>query len=458
MSFWDGRKWTAIGRVPSRRSPRRLRDWFATGAMILGAAAIAFPLASLRAAGASVALSPSSGLSGQTIALSGSGFDPNMRLQLTWDGRSNKMPKTSTDGSGSIQTTFRVPPSRMGLHTVGTLVLSAPQPQNRISPQLLTTPPSASFTVLATPVASASPSPVAAGATPTVGPTTTSQPTPDASLSVTPRPLDTPPPDPAPSLVTPPPLPATTPTPAPIIAPTPAPPPVVVPPPTPAPTTAGRTLTFAAEFDQDTGAFRYDGGWGAGFGTQSDFMGDLRQVSVAGGIATITASRIQTPSGRPWASAIMSTKGTFAQAYGYFEARIRYTGGNGLWPAFWMDPADYVWPPEIDILEAYPNTTAWPGRSRLTSTLIYGPSLQHQIVHDAGYDLSGGWHTYGLDWRSGSMTFYLDGQSIGSITQNVPSKAFYMVIDLAVGNWSAPADGTTPNNSVMQIDYVRAYR
>jgi beta-glucanase (GH16 family) len=187
-------------------------------------------------------------------------------------------------------------------------------------------------------------------------------------------------------------------------------------------------------------------------------MGDLRQVTVAGGVATITASRMRTPSGRAWGSAVMSTKGRFAQAYGYFEARIRYTGGNGLWPAFWMDPADYVWPPEIDILEAYPNTTAWPGRNRLISTLHYGATnLEHQIVYDAGYDLSGGWHTYGLDWRPGSMTFYVDGQSIGSITQDVPSKPFYLILNLAVGNWTSLADATTPDNSVMQIDYVRAY-
>lgn len=263
-------------------------------------------------------------------------------------------------------------------------------------------------------------------------------------------PRSTPSPTPPPATATP--VPVTPPpaTPAPV---TPAPPP-----PTPTPA-AGRQLTLAVEFDRGVGPFAHDGQWGAGFGRQSDFMGDLRQVSVANGVATVTAERKATPSGREWASAIMSTRGRFAQQYGYFEARIRYDAGNGLWPAFWMNPADGSWPPEIDILEAYPNTTAWPWTTRIYSTLHYGASNStHEIITDLGTPVSGGWHTYGLDWRPGSLTFYFDGRKLGTITQDVPSKPFYLILNLAVGNWSASADGSTPSPARMQIDWVRVYR
>jgi len=217
-------------------------------------------------------------------------------------------------------------------------------------------------------------------------------------------------------------------------------------------------MTFAAEFDSGLGSFAHDGQWGCGFGSQSEFMSDLSTVTVSGGVATISARRQATPCGRQWASAAMSTRGRFAQQYGYFAARIRYSAGNGLWPAFWMDPASGGWPPEIDIVETYPNLDTWPGTTRMYSTLIYGASKSmHQVIYDAGTSLAGGWHTYAVDWRPGSLTFFLDGHAIGSITQDVPAEPFYMILNLAVGNWSDTADSSTPSPSTMEIDWVRVW-
>ena len=116
---------------------------------------------------------------------------------------------------------------------------------------------------------------------------------------------------------------------------TPAPtPPVATPAPTP-------RLTFDAECAGSSldPAFRALYGQGdPGFGLDSDFMADLRQVSVANGLCTITAQRMTTPMGRPYASACFATFGTFAQTYGTWEARLRYPAGQGVWPAFWLLP------------------------------------------------------------------------------------------------------------------------
>jgi beta-glucanase (GH16 family) len=188
-------------------------------------------------------------------------------------------------------------------------------------------------------------------------------------------------------------------------------------------------------------------------------MGDLRQVSMAGGLCAITAKRMTTPSGRDYASAAFSTKGTWSQAYGTWEARIKYDKGNGLWPAFWLDPANGSWPPEIDILEAYPNTGGvWPGPDRVYSTLHYGSSnLQHSIIGDFGYDMTTAFHLYKMDWTPGKLVFSVDGSVIGIVTANVPSTPMYLILDLAVGNWSARADASTPDIATMEIDYVRVY-
>lgn len=223
-------------------------------------------------------------------------------------------------------------------------------------------------------------------------------------------------------------------------------------------TLGGRT--FAAEFLTGLGSFAYDPQWGCGFGKQSDFMGDLRQVAVAQGIAAIRAERARTPCGRDYASAVMSTRGEFSQRYGYFEARIRFDAGTGLWPAFWMQPADGSWPPEIDIMEAYPNGNgASPGPTSYMSSLHYGPG--NQVVNlktDLGHAIGNEWHTYGVDWRPDALRFTLDGQQVGLVTENIPDQPMYLILDLAIGSWSALADGTTPDRAVMEIDWVRAYR
>lgn len=229
---------------------------------------------------------------------------------------------------------------------------------------------------------------------------------------------------------------------------------------TPSHPAASRELILEVSFDEGLGPFAYDDTWGCGFGDQSDFMGDLRQVTVMGGVATITAQRSETPCGREFATAVMSTRNSFSQAYGYFEARIRFDAGNGLWPAFWMQPADGSWPPEIDILEAYPNPNGmWPGTSRYMAALHFGADDQTiDLVAEPGPYLPGEWHTYGVDWTPDSLAFYFDGREMGRISEEVPSIPMYLILNLAVGNWTAPADATTPDSAVMEIDFVRVWR
>jgi beta-glucanase (GH16 family) len=429
MSFWDGTQWTTLSPPPAPKPRHPVRDWVATllGLLVLGATLIAS--AGIGAVTPTLTLTPSGGIVGTAVNVNGANFLPGQRVRLTWDGSTSGMPVAIADASGGLQTAFRVPRDTPDAHRVDAIDarVGASPDRTRASggrPALA----SVEFVLLDE---AATDRPSAMSTSPTPAEVATSMPQPTAVPTAQPTAVPTGPVTPAPTIQA-----------------------------TPLPTpTAGPTLTFAAEFTSGVDAFAYDGQWGAGFGSESDFMGDLRQVTVANGVATIVAERTPTPSGRTWASAIMSTRGRFAQQYGYFEARIRYSAGNGLWPAFWMNPADGSWPPEIDILEAYPNLTAWPGPTRIYSTLHYSSAnLTHDVIHDAGIDLTGSWHTYGLDWRPGSLTFYLDGNITGQITQDVPSNPHYLILDLAVGNWSALPDLTTPNASTMQIDYVRVYR
>lgn len=208
--------------------------------------------------------------------------------------------------------------------------------------------------------------------------------------------------------------------------------------------------------------------WGAlftvgdpGYGLDSDFLGDLRQVSVANGLCTITAARAATPSGRPFVSAAMSTKGGFAQRYGTFELRVRYPDGQGMWPAFWLLPqqAAVAGPPEIDIFEAYPRKVGLDGRGGLNvvvSTLHYSGG-SHTVVYKHGSDMTADFHVHRLEWRPGLLVFSVDGVETGRMSSDVPDVPMYPIISLALGAAGYRADQRTPAMATMDVDYLRVW-
>ena len=84
--------------------------------------------------------------------------------------------------------------------------------------------------------------------------------------------------------------------------------------------------------------------------------------AVRDGLLSITASR--TPPAlkevlfnNEYVSGILTTQGSFAQKFGYFEIRAKIPVGQGVWPAFWMLADNGGWPPEIDMI-GRPRATA----------------------------------------------------------------------------------------------------
>jgi beta-glucanase (GH16 family) len=164
--------------------------------------------------------------------------------------------------------------------------------------------------------------------------------------------------------------------------------------------------------------------------------------------------------------------------YGYYEIKAQLPAGAGNWPAFWLlpstpDSSGYYWPPEIDIfelLECDP-TTMWMtvhSEVNFPGSVNYSPAWQggpphYQLGNSATVaDTTAGFHTYGVDFRANSITWYFD--RVQKATAPTPSdlvnRPMYIVINNAAnGGWSCnntfSSSSTFP--TIYQIDYVRVY-
>jgi beta-glucanase (GH16 family) len=144
--------------------------------------------------------------------------------------------------------------------------------------------------------------------------------------------------------------------------------------------------------------------------------------------------------------------------YGFFEARIKTTSGKGVWPAFWLLPADKNWPPEIDIMEILGDKP-----NNVLMTYHWGANVSsHQKDSTIFTKLQNpnGWHTYAVNWQPGYIDWYIDGHKQKSvISNNVPSKAMEVIVSLAIGgDLPGNPDPTTPFPAYLQVDYIHIYQ
>jgi beta-glucanase (GH16 family) len=177
-----------------------------------------------------------------------------------------------------------------------------------------------------------------------------------------------------------------------------------------------------------------------------DFNGLPATFTYVSGMITTARYTKTTPTNTP-----------LSQSYGYFEARLKIPSGKGLWPAFWLLPADNSWPPELDIMETV-------GTETTTNTMSYH-WLDAGVVRTSastfvGPDFSQGWHTFAADWEPGQIDWYVDGVLRKTYTNaSVTNTPMYVLINLAVGgDWPGAPDATTVFPSFLDIDYVRTYQ
>jgi beta-glucanase (GH16 family) len=158
--------------------------------------------------------------------------------------------------------------------------------------------------------------------------------------------------------------------------------------------------------------------------------------------------------------------------YGRFEIRARLPNTQGIWPAFWLLPANLHyghWPAggEIDIMEMIGSE---PGR--VYGTLHFGnPHEMNSGTYDLpiGQDFSDDFHVFALAWEPGLVRWYVDDVLYHTADEWFTSgdgefpapfdQEFYLIINVAVGGyWPGSPDSTSVFPQYLYVDYVRVYQ
>lgn len=257
----------------------------------------------------------------------------------------------------------------------------------------------------------------------------------------------------------------------------------------------GTDLDFS-KWDFQLGTKATDPGAPEDWGNNEQEYYTKDNYKVGNGVLTITAKKEKKENKSYTSTRIRTMKddGTclYAPKYGRVEARMKLPREEGLWPAFWMLPADTsvygTWAAsgEIDILEAKGRVP-----DRVNGTIHFGSQwpdnlyLGEEYKFDDSTDISD-WHLYSVDWEPGKISWLVDNQvyftAYASQERTASPKKefwgrdqdeeenyaygapfdmpFYIILNLAVGgnyDWQAnPSNAEFPAN--MEVDYVRVWQ
>ena len=161
-----------------------------------------------------------------------------------------------------------------------------------------------------------------------------------------------------------------------------------------------------------------------------------------------------------------------AWRYGYFEARMKWDAVNGAWPSFGLIPVQDATGEdiydgirrsgEIDIFEGMgddPHT--------YFGTLHEWVQLQTAATTGNAFKLSPSvdfsrYHTYGLLWEPGKVTWYFDDRPLHSepTTPIFDKQDFFLVLGMQEGvDWkSGDVSGVSAQTLNLSVDWVRVWQ
>ena len=239
------------------------------------------------------------------------------------------------------------------------------------------------------------------------------------------------------------------------------------------------TLVWSDEFDGsalDETVWSYNtGGNGWGNNEKQYYTSRPENIRVQNGMLEIEARKEQYQNNEYTSARIMSkSKKTFT--YGKMESRIKFPGGKGTWPAFWMMGNSGGWPNcgEIDIIEHVGNIPARASFALHTVMKNGTKGNNWSSVKWFDYSLADDFHTYGIEWaqeeKDGKdvIRFTVDGVQYAEVWEEQIdnndywpfNKPFFFIYNLAIGgNMGGQIDDAIfDQQRIMYVDWVRVYQ
>lgn len=163
--------------------------------------------------------------------------------------------------------------------------------------------------------------------------------------------------------------------------------------------------------------------------------------------------------------------------YGYVEARLKMPAKKGFFTAFWLLPVSKCqsgnnWPYEyeIDIVEALGGNDPYAYQTIHYSNGLASCSNRGQQYHAEPYgkcknwtssDLYGNFHTFGVNWQSSYVDFYIDGTKCGRFTTEVWKSDMEIILNLMVDHsWQCayPSLCGASGSATLEADYVKVWQ
>ena len=173
---------------------------------------------------------------------------------------------------------------------------------------------------------------------------------------------------------------------------------------------------------------------------------------------------------RYYSSARLRTYGKGDWKYGRIEVKAKVASGQGIWPAIWMLPTDWLfggWPSsgEIDIMEHVGYDLGVVHGSVHTEAYNHKINTQRSSARKiANVDTE--FHVYSIIWDKDKISFFIDdvqyflfeNDQQGNYKTWPFDQRFHLLINIAVGgDWPGKPDNSTNFPRKMLVDYVRVY-
>ena len=179
---------------------------------------------------------------------------------------------------------------------------------------------------------------------------------------------------------------------------------------------------------------------------------------------------------REYASGVLTTYDKWSQRYGYFEARMKIPSAPGLWPAFWTMPDRGRALGDKDKFKNQRTNTDVDGMEFdiMEHLSRLGPYRFNIACHWDGYGKEhkkigtgriyvapdkDGFITAGMLWEPGKVTWYYNGNPVGTWTsKRVSSVPEFIILITQMGGW----EGFDIDDSMLPaefiVDYVRVWQ